>query len=181
MARIKLTLDIEGWHTFSTSPNHDEPEKVQWGWLCIPWFIINSHCAVVWHLSDICSSFSSSAAAPYRPRSFFPNLVSDAARATCLLITAQLPVSSAAVHVRILCASCIQATGGESSLGNYMAGLKGSKRKHHTISLTFQDVASVSIQPRNSWITQPCWNSIKLRPPPPFFSFCLCATLTLSF
>lgn len=46
--------------------------------------------------------------------------------------------------------SCIPAT--ESSVGNYTAGLKGSEKKHHTISLTFQVVASISIQPRNDWL-----------------------------
>lgn len=46
--------------------------------------------------------------------------------------------------------SCIPAT--ESSVGNYTAGLRGSEKKHHAISLTFQVVASISIQPRNDWL-----------------------------
>lgn len=53
--------------------------------------------------------------------------------------------------------SCIPTTGRESSVGNYTAGLKGLEQKHHTISLTFQVVASISIHPEvTGWIAQPC-------------------------
>lgn len=42
-------------------------------------------------------------------------------------------------------------------MGNYTAGLKGLEQKHHTISLTFQVVASISIQPEvTGWMAQPC-------------------------
>lgn len=56
-----------------------------------------------------------------------------------------------------VCVSCIPTTRRESCVGNYTAGLKGLEQKHHTISLTFQVAASISIQPEvTGWIAQPC-------------------------
>lgn len=53
--------------------------------------------------------------------------------------------------------SCIPTTRRDSCVGNYTAGLKGLEQKHHTISLTFQVVASISIQPEvTGWMAQPC-------------------------